>query len=290
MFSKKTPNKFLKLMEVITVIVITVLLVNTFLNSFVNAREKAKIAKTIQWQSTIHRFIGNDIVGWWNFDEGRGKTVKDYSGNNDGVLFGDFVWGEDSWKQQGHSVYFGHQNSYMMIENNSITDVKKELTITAWVNFYHLDYSDNTGIIFSIATKGNPNSLSFDRGWLLQYDNRNNRNSFNCTAFGNLKGGKMGDTNNFGDDIYNYNFKEKTWNHILITINETEARLFVNGVQVGPQKKISNLNLSDISSPIIIGNNFHGLIDDVRIYKKFLSVQDVTIVYNETKNKYLAEN
>ncbi|PIY59685.1 hypothetical protein COY96_00490, partial [Candidatus Wolfebacteria bacterium CG_4_10_14_0_8_um_filter_37_11] len=105
----------------------------------------------------------------------------------------------------------------------------------------------------AIAGKGHPDGANPHYGWWFSYDNRNNRNTFYFTCFGNSAGGFAGGGNNFGGVAYEYTFSTDVWYHLAFTITQTEAKLFINDVQHGPTKSISNLQLADTTRTLRIG-------------------------------------
>jgi hypothetical protein len=74
--------------------------------------------------------------------------------------------------------------------------------------------------------KGSPDTApgTPSTGFWFGYDNRNNKNSFAYTCFGNSAGGWSGGNNNFNG--YNYTFNTNTWYHLAITISTMKASLY----------------------------------------------------------------
>ncbi|MFH7880793.1 MAG: LamG domain-containing protein, partial [Candidatus Aenigmatarchaeota archaeon] len=64
------------------------------------------------------------------------------------------------------------------------------------------------------------------------------------------------------------------------------ARLFINGIQHGPTKSISNLQLADTNRNLTIGklsgmaHFYNGTIDEVRIYNRTLTAEEISDLYN----------
>jgi len=86
-------NKGFTLIELLVVISIIGMLASIVLASLNSAREKARIAASMQFEANLYRVYGANAVGIWNFDEGSGTTVADLSGrNNTGTLVGNPVW------------------------------------------------------------------------------------------------------------------------------------------------------------------------------------------------------
>ena len=69
-----------------------------------------------------------------------------------------------------------------------------------------------------------------------------------------------------------------TWTHLAAAFDGTTQRLFVNGVQVASRAQSGALTTS--TGPLTIGHNFYGehftgLIDEVRIYNRALTVTEI---------------
>lgn len=73
------------------------------------------------------------LVGFWAFDEGNGKTVKDHSGNgNDGQIKGDPQWIDS---QVGKALKFDGIDDYLEIPNSDPLNVgTNDFTLVAWLN------------------------------------------------------------------------------------------------------------------------------------------------------------
>ena len=93
---------------------------------------------------------------------------------------------------------------------------------------------------------------------------------------------------------YSPNFATNTWYHVAVVVDESNAYMYING---------SLETSSALSSPYIAGTNnesffigsrsvgsdeWHGNIDDVRIYNAALSSDDIEHVFNGTRRRYSA--
>ena len=163
-----------------------------------------------------------------------------------------------------------------------------------WVKFTKLDYTTSSGSLMTLFKKGNPDTLASNNGFWFSYDNRFNLGNFNYTCFGNTAGGFSGGGNNFGESYYNRVFTTGSWNHIVFTINNNTGSLYINGVQNGPSKNFSNLNIYDTGSSLI-GEVYYNVIPPgptpfeigaLRLYNRALSQQEITQNYNALKTRF----
>jgi hypothetical protein len=91
------------------------------------------------WMLLISGAIGHAEIdldtlgGAWLFDEGKGKTVKDHSGNgNDGTIMGDPKWIDSDL---GPALKFDGSDDYLEIPHSDTVNVgENDFTLVAWLN------------------------------------------------------------------------------------------------------------------------------------------------------------
>ena len=73
------------------------------------------------------------LGGAWLFDEGKGNTVKDHSGNgNDGTIMGDPKWVDSDL---GPALKFDGSDDYLEIPHSDTVNVgEDDFTLVAWLN------------------------------------------------------------------------------------------------------------------------------------------------------------
>jgi len=229
--------------------------------------------------SSEARIEPETIAGMWLFDED--KVADDSSGNgNDGTLMNNPGWSDGKF---GSALEFDGAAAYVNCGNGPSLDITEEITIVGLVQFDAVDYKNSGGDLFSIASKGNPDSESPHAGWWFSHDNRNNGQGFNYTCFGNKNGGWSGGGNNFSGQ--SFQFTNGEWYSIAISVAESVAKMYIDGVQLGADKPFSNLVLSNTTTDLTIGSrgtsyHFSGLIDEFAIFNVELEEEDILAIAN----------
>jgi prepilin-type N-terminal cleavage/methylation domain-containing protein len=269
-------KKSFTLIELLVVIAIVGILSSLVIVRFNNWRENARIANTLQWSSGVHRTLGSNLVGHWDFNDGSGTTARDLSGyNNYGTLLGNPLWVEDVLNTGNYALSFDGVDDYVSLPNTRLFDPKNDdFTWSGWLNF-----GEHTGLNRQIY-KANAGGSMEGIGFILRSDNE-----LKIEVYGSNGGrqSKYVDVGNYLDE----------WNLWTFTIlaNNLELDVYVN------DKNISTQYFSDYGSINSITNIYFGsygtvwfydgLMDDIRIYDTALTVEEISKIYTETKNNYL---
>lgn len=218
---------------------------------------------------TSAQFPEDGVAGYWSFDDGtiNGKNVKDVLGDNDGELMGNpkHVRGK-----VGKALEFDGQN-FVHIEGTDTLDFNgaEAMTVAAWIN----GDSDSPvvgvveGCCGTIVAQRDVNS------WALRFDGRNGGAELEFIV--NV-GGWQGD-GGFGIPVY----PKGEWHHIVAIIDGNKRYIYGDGKLM----KDDNFNgpMQSGSTEHEIGNandgGFVGLIDEVVIYNKALSANEVERLY-----------
>lgn len=206
------------------------------------------------------------LMGYWKTDEGSwtgaAGEVLDSSGNgNNGVAYG----GANTISGKfGNAGSFDGIDDYLSMGNGASLGLISELTYEAW--FKRNAGGDSVQAIVS----------HYWRPVLWFYTNR-----FVLTV---------------DEGVGGYWFANGTtnptvgvWYHVVgvFSLSEGKMKIYVNGVLEGSVDKNTAINLSP-GQPVIIGANYvnpsgdraNGFIDDVRIYNRALSSQEISSLYN----------
>lgn len=208
------------------------------------------------------------LVSQWGMDEGSGLTAYDSQGANNGTLTNGSTWKSGTDCVSGGCLGFAG-SQYINCGTNSVL-TPLSISVSAWVNASTLDQWN--GIIS------------------------------NMTSWGTGFGLQMGTTENIAATVSGSYLKTtwtptiNTWYHIVATHdNNTNLNvLYVNGkeearliqaisYESGPKTYIGVF----YTSPNLL---FKGTIDDVRIYNRALSADEIANQYKDGYTKYFYVN
>jgi len=209
-----------------------------------------------------------DLIGWWRFNEGSGDTANDSSGNDHhGTLLGTPEWvaGPEGF---GSAVSFQEDKcTGIDCGNFDPTNGTGQFTIALWA------YWDGTGTFQHFFTKS--------AGWGAD------TMMFQVELWGAHTNAQYTDrvgVSYQGAGSMEFNIMPKNeWVHLTWTFDGSELRVYLNGVDdVGPKPFSIG---SGVDSPVFIGVShaaegriFHGYLDEVRVYDKALTAEEIQIV------------
>jgi len=202
------------------------------------------------------------LVGSWNMDEGTGTTIYDGSDEgNDGTLIHDPKW---TTGKSGSALQFDGVDDYVDCGNDeSLNSLTTSFSISMWVK------RNKDGSYFLIQ-KGTANNNAYiwygtmpDMVFLV-----GNGSTWDTLLATNI-------------------FPDSNWYHIVTTFNNGTAIIYRNGVSfTSKTMSVSAVSLSSTIQQIgarVVGGSvgyFGGTIDEVRIYNRALSAEEVRYHYN----------
>jgi hypothetical protein len=200
------------------------------------------------------------LVGYWRFDEGKGGIASDSSGNdNNGILVNGPAWVNGKY---GKALSFDGVNDYVVVPQSSSLDIVNSVSVTAWIYPKALPAS---GVILSRWYDG----TEPDRGIVLQL----------LPGFYHF--GVIDDNNRL---LVPFSFEINKWYFLAATWNGSVSRAYVNGIEIGNRSTSGsftnqNLNLGIGSDINPFEWYFNGTIDNVMVYNRTLSPQEVMAEY-----------
>ena len=208
--------------------------------------------------------VTDGIVGYWPLDEHtiKGDTVEDILGENDGTIKGNPEMVEG---MVGGAMEFDGDDSVDIPGTESLSFTgKKELTVTAWVNAG----SDDPVIGVVAGCCGTIVAQRDVNGWALRYDGRNGGQEMEFIVCPGWQG-----DGGFGAPV----FKVGEWHYLTGVVDKSSLLLYVDGELVKEMPFAGPI--TSIGSETEIGKagdgGFIGLIDEVAIYDRALSAEEV---------------
>jgi hypothetical protein len=195
------------------------------------------------------------LVAAYGFDEGAGTSATDASGSgNAGTLLTGTVW--NAAGRFGGALQFNGASAGVTVPDSGSLDLTTGMTLEAWV------YPTSLPVGWR-----NVVGKDIDRYYLMAGSNNSTPATGGTYSVG-------GNANTYAPSPLAVN----AWTHLAATFDGTSVRLFVNGVQVTSRAQTGALTTSAGLLTIgydSYGEYFTGLIDEVRVYNRALSVGEI---------------
>ena len=217
------------------------------------------------------------LVLYLTFDEGSGDIAYDYSGNkNNGSLYDANATNDDGntppqWVDGkfGKALSFDGADDYVEVPIFPLTD---RVTVSAWA--YLIDgqpSGDYAGIISNLNGWSNENRLLVKASIIL-FQLRIGGVTYNHWVAG----------------LPDLRF---SWNHYVATYDGSKVEIYLNGRRVYTGTQTGNLDSGTTSPTIGWGSvnpafyHFKGIIDEVMIFNRALSEEEIKFLYEEGLKK-----
>jgi hypothetical protein len=209
--------------------------------------------------------LNNDphLVGWWKFDETTGKNAADSSGkNHHGTLEGGASFDTLSTSGRiGGAIKFEGKDDCIRIAGWKGVCGQKARTIAAWIKA-----SAPSGAIISWGTE-EPGKM-----W----------------TFGYVRG-RIGVVPKGGYYYMKAETHDDTWHHVAVVLQEASPPNLHDHVKLfkdGEPAEVHDIGLLDLwpidtgdKLDVVIGKRFKGLIDDLRVYDRVLSEDEINALF-----------
>jgi len=217
--------------------------------------------------------VNYGLVGYWDFEEGAGTSATDMSkSQNTGTLVNMATgtpWTTgitpfSGGRAGGTALSFDGVDDYVNAGNDSSLNPSSAITVEAWVNM-----NDKTSFQ-EIVHRGGSFSIGANQG------------PYSMGIYNNLTYWDIGDgttRSTFSLDISSLSLN--TWYHFVGIFDGTNQDFYINGVQY-PHTPTVTFMRTDTNNVLMggSGRDFNGLIDDVRIYNRALSPEEIRYHYN----------
>jgi hypothetical protein len=208
--------------------------------------------------------INNGLVGHYPLN-GNANDSSNY-GNNGTINSATAT--TDRFGNPSGALYFDGVDDYVQINTSSSLDTRYSISIFAWINYQ--------------GTTDGPIVQYGSDAWGVHFWTLATNNSLY------IKPTQRSDTGQPGAVTYNNGCTGNAWKFVGGTYDYSTgiAKLYVDGVQVASlsvgQSEIGTQYLIRFGNVNFDARKFKGKIDDVRIYNRALSDDDVSQLYNES--------
>ena len=212
-----------------------------------------------------------NLAGWWKFDDVAGKTAADSSRHGrKGSLKGDLSFDKNSVPgRTGKALKLDGGDNYIEITKYKGVTGTRPRTVAAWIKT-----TSSGGEIMSWGTE------DYGKMWRFSFIR-----------------GRVGVTP-FGGYLYiNDAVHDDKWHHVASVVQEAELPNLHDDVKLykdGIPAEIHDIGLLDLwpietgnKLDVRIGRRFKGLIDDVRIYDRVLSEDEIMAIFTLKSNRPL---
>ena len=216
------------------------------------------------------------LVLYFTFDENKGNTVEDRSGNgNDGTI------NNASWTNNGKygaALEFETAKwSYVEVADSPSLNPEIEISYMAW---FVSDTYDNT------------------RGIVSKYTGAGTQRSYNLRLHHNIMGALSTEISSNGayqlgastTDVHSEAILvDGQWHHAAITFRAGEfLRMYVDGELVNESEASATSSIFDNNTPLTVGTDFNeeetryfnGIIDEVAVFNRVLTDAEVQTAMN----------
>ncbi|HOO70675.1 MAG TPA: Ig-like domain-containing protein [Spirochaetota bacterium] len=207
---------------------------------------------------TVNNDFPNDYIAWYPFN----GNANDESGNGLNGTVNGAILTSDRDSNSNSAYDFDGSNDYIYIGNPSELTGMSALTVSVWV-YTHSAPSPNSSII----VKGDGTNTSYGFGLA----DTSGTISFNC---------------NYSGSITSTTIDFNTWVHLLLVWNGSTAQMYYNNSIIGSMSCSGTISGSEVLSIGRCGSwtswaYFDGIIDDVRIYDRALTADEIEALYTE---------
>jgi microcystin-dependent protein len=221
----------------------------------------------------------NGLVGWWGFN----GNAQDASGNgNHGTVNGATLTTDRFGNQNGAYSFDGVSNSISIPHSNSIA-ITGNVSISVWKKS-----NGNTGNYETFVNKrGGNGEWNYSLSASHYFGGGGCPQEVNKYASGRR---------NYGGSQYEIKYTDylvsndlNIWTNVIVSIDTDTVKFYVNGNLVGNScfGNIFTIPSIDIQAPLTFGSCncglaewFHGKLDDIGIWNRALSPQEITELYN----------
>ncbi len=202
-------------------------------------------------------------------------TLDSSANNYHGTVYNPAFSKSSGFNNGGNYIFDGY-NDYIVADPKSNLNQTDILSAFVWINLNNAASSESTYIM---GTRSGKTAT----GWFI--DRNQNTNIVRCVG--------INQSGTYAILIAG-TLTQYVWNHVGCIYNGSDIISYVNGVQTNYSNGQFNGTIKDGLTPFTIGSlytyysssTFNGSIDDIRVYNKTLTAQEVSNLYNSKKEVY----
>lgn len=203
------------------------------------------------------------LVGHWDFDEGSGSTVNDTSGSKFDGQVHNAEWAKAG---KGSALRFNGTDSYVDCgKNNALTNLTGDITILAWVKLEASPFPNNTTNWHIVHCEDYGQG-----GYMLRVDGSTSKLTYRTN---------QGKANQYG--FSRVSLDNNTFHHVAVVKKGEKATYYVDSM---PDLEFAVKDPLPSTVPFRIGSegqSFQGLIDEVKVYSRALSISEILRQYKQ---------
>ncbi len=216
----------------------------------------------------VNKSFPDGLISYWSFDEGMDTLVNDWNNLNNGSLKNGGEW---TTGYTGNSIRFDGVDDLVEVPNSVSLDIDTNaVSISLWVMLDYLpaDQPLNIGPLFDSSTDN----------YVIYVDKGNKELRFKVTTTVKAeRPGIPGDSLTIGE-----------WLNVTAVYNGTQAKIFLNGMLMDSHDITGNVKPGQITRIGSEGNaHFSGQIDNIQVYNRGLTDQEVQFLYSGIKTSTL---
>jgi subtilisin family serine protease len=238
----------------------------------IDEKKPSGAAKGDIWSFTT--WVMPNLVGWWKFDEGGGTTAYDSAGFNDGTLVNGPVW---TTGQINGALSFDGVDDYVGVSAASAFDFERTDTFTLSVWYKGSSSSSTILSKMDYALDYRGYDIFLNSGYVEAHLVSTWSNNAICVD-GTL-----------------YPVTDSLWHYIVVTYDGSNSasglKIYVDGMEETTsvyRDSLSSTIRNSVSFKVAARSNgagalhyLDGLADDVRVYNRVLSAEEIEELYRE---------
>jgi hypothetical protein len=219
----------------------------------------------------------NGLVGWWPFN----GNANDESGNGRNGTVTGVTLVADRLGNANAAYSFNGTSNFISVPNPIGVSFSSGISISIWAKIAGLNSNTNCSLGCSqfLVSRGNDGSNGhFKIGY----------NQNQITSGGQKFGGGVNSFSGGGGVVASTAspYPQTTWQHLVLTYNNSQLKIYLNGLLASTTNYTTPI--SNLTNLIYFGRHelssypyfVNGLLDDIGIWNRALTQQEITTLYN----------